>query len=190
MKHVCVLTLMLVCAGVVTASCGKKVPPIASATPPPPPAPAAPPPPPPLPPETKPVPPAAAKLSEEEIFARKTLDQLNSERPLGDAFFDFDASLIREDARPVLQKNAEWLRRWNSTRIAIEGHCDARGTSEYNLALGEQRASAVKEYLVSLGVTADRLVAVSKGEEAPVCLEENEGCWQQNRRGHHIITTK
>ncbi|MBI2828449.1 MAG: OmpA family protein [Acidobacteria bacterium] len=129
-------------------------------------------------------------MTEEEIFARKTLDELNAERPLGDAFFDFDQSLIREDARLVLQKNAEWLRRWTSTRITIEGHCDARGTGEYNLALGERRANAVKEYLASLGLAADRVLVVSKGEESPVCFEEHEGCWQQNRRGHPIITAK
>jgi peptidoglycan-associated lipoprotein len=92
--------------------------------------------------------------------------------------------------RAILQANAEWLRRWPSTRVTIEGHCDSRGTSEYNLALGERRANAVREYLVSLGVAADRLVVVSKGEETPVCFEEHEGCWQQNRRGHPIITAK
>lgn len=115
---------------------------------------------------------------------------MNAERSLGDAFFDFDQSVIRDDARAILQTNADWLRRWTSTRITIEGHCDARGTSEYNLALGERRANAVKEYLVSLGVAGDRLLVVSKGEESPVCFEENESCWQQNRRGHPIITAK
>ena len=116
--------------------------------------------------------------------------ELNAERPLGDAFFDFDQWVIREDARAILQTNAEWLRRWTSTRITIEGHCDERGTSEYNLALGERRANAAKEYLVSLGVTPDRVLVVSKGEETPVCTEAHEACWQQNRRGHPIITAK
>jgi peptidoglycan-associated lipoprotein len=108
-------------------------------------------------------------LTEEELFARKTLDELNAERPLGDVFFDLDQYSIRDDARAVLQRNAEWMRRWTSTRITVEGHCDARGTNEYNLALGERRATAVKDYLVSLGVASDRVVALSRGEESPVC---------------------
>jgi peptidoglycan-associated lipoprotein len=129
-------------------------------------------------------------LTEEEIFAKKTLEQLNAERPLGDVFFDLDQASIRADARGVLQKNADWMKRWASTRITIEGHCDERGTAEYNLALGERRATAVKEYLVSLGVPADRIATVSKGKESPFCTESNESCWQQNRRGHFIITAK
>jgi peptidoglycan-associated lipoprotein len=110
--------------------------------------------------------------------------------PLSDVLFDYDQSVIRNDARPILQKNADWLRRWTSTRITIEGHCDSRGTNEYNLALGERRANAVREYLVNLGIPGDRLLAVSKGEEAPACTEESEACWQRNRRGHSIITAK
>ena len=90
----------------------------------------------------------------------------------------------------LLQKNAEWLKRWTSTRINVEGHCDERGSAEYNLALGERRANAVKDYLVSLGVPADRVVTVTKGREAPFCSESGEACWQQNRRGHFIITAK
>ncbi len=105
-------------------------------------------------------------------------------------FFDFDKSDIRDDARGPLQKNAEWLRRWGSTRILVEGHCDERGTNEYNIALGERRAAAVKAYLISLGIAADRIATVSKGEEQPFCTEHNETCWQQNRRGHFIITAK
>src|SRR5216117_148830 len=110
--------------------------------------------------------------------------------PLGDVFFDLDRSELRDDGRNVLQKNADWLRRWSSTRITIEGHCDERGTAEYNLGLGERRANAVKAHLVELGVTADRIVIVSKGKESPFCTEHNEACWQQNRRGHFIITGK
>jgi peptidoglycan-associated lipoprotein len=71
-----------------------------------------------------------------------------------------------------------------------EGHCDERGTAEYNLGLGERRANAVKDYLVSLGIGADRILVVSKGKESPFCNEGNESCWQQNRRGHFIITAK
>ena len=83
-----------------------------------------------------PAPPAPPALTEDEIFARKTLEQLNAERPLGDVFFDLDESTVRDDARAPLQKNAEWMKRWTSTRITVEGHCDERGSGEYNLALG------------------------------------------------------
>lgn len=147
-------------------------------------------PPPPPPPPPAPAPTAPAPLTEDQLFAQKSLEQLNKEQPLGDVFFDYDQSSIRQDALPALQRNAEWLRRWTSTRITIEGHCDSRGSSEYNLALGSRRASAVQEYLVSLGVPANRITVVSKGKEQPFCSAETEACWQQNRRGHFIITAK
>ena len=172
------------------AACSKKTPAIA----PPPPeitypaAPASPPPPPPAP--APPPAATAAPLTEEQIFAQKSLDQLNAERPLGDVFFRLDQATITDEGRSSLQKNAEWLKRWNSTRITVEGHCDERGTPEYNLALGERRANAVREYLESLGITRDRVSVVSKGKEAPFCNESNESCWAQNRRGHFVITAK
>jgi peptidoglycan-associated lipoprotein len=171
------------------ASCAKKAPEAPAPPPPPPAAPAAPPAPP-APPPPAPPPAAPRALSEEEIFAGKSLDQLNQERPLGDVYFDLDESTIREDARGPLQKNAEWMKRWSSTRVTVEGHADERGSSEYNLALGERRASSVREYLVSLGVGADRISIVTKGKESPFCTESNESCWQQNRRGHFLITAK
>jgi peptidoglycan-associated lipoprotein len=115
---------------------------------------------------------------------------LNAERPLGDVYFDYDRSEIRADARSVLQTNADWLKRWSSTQIMLEGHADERGSSEYNLALGTRRAESAKEYLVSLGVMPNRITVVSKGEEEPVCRDSAESCWQQNRRGHFIITGK
>jgi peptidoglycan-associated lipoprotein len=124
------------------------------------------------------------------LFARKTLEQLNAERPLGDVFFDYDQSTIRDEGRGVLQKNAEWMKRWQGTRIAVEGHCDSRGSSEYNLALGSRRAAAVRDYLVSLGIPASRIEVISKGKEQPFCTQETEECWQQNRRGHFVITAK
>ena len=119
-----------------------------------------------------------------------TLDELNAKRPLGDVYFALDQVEITEEGRGHLQKNAEWLKRWGSTKILVEGHADSRGTNEYNLALAERRADAVRDYLVSLGIPADRLSIVSKGEEQPFCKEESESCWQQNRRGHFIITAK
>jgi len=124
------------------------------------------------------------------VFARKSLDDLNREMPLGDVFFDLDRSELRDDGRSVLQKNAEWLRRWSATRITIEGHCDERGTAEYNLALGERRGSAVREYLTGLGVPSSRILVISKGKETPFCTQSNEECWRQNRRGHFVITGK
>jgi peptidoglycan-associated lipoprotein len=175
---------------IAAAGCHKKVPAAAPAPPPPPP-PAAPrtPPPPPPPPAPAPAP-APRPLSEEEIFARKSVDQLNAEKPLDDVFFDLDQSTVRDDARPALQKDADWLKKWASVAVTIEGHGDSRGTAEYNLGLGNRRATSVREYLVSLGVPAGRLTVISKGEEQPFCHEENEACWQQNRRGHFIITSK
>jgi peptidoglycan-associated lipoprotein len=129
-------------------------------------------------------------LTEEQIFQKKTLDELNAEKPLGDVFFDYDKYDLKDEARGILQKDSDWLKKWTSTKITVEGHCDSRGTAEYNLALGERRANAAKDYLVSLGVPADRITVVSKGKEQPFCNEENESCWSQNRRGHFIITAK
>ena len=175
--------------GLAVAACGKKQ---AALTPPPPemPTTAVAPPAPPAPPGA---PNAAApprSLSEDEMFAQKTLAQLNNERPLGDVYFDLDNAAIKDEGRAALSTNANFLKRWPSTRINIEGHCDERGTAEYNLALGERRANAVKAHLVELGVPGDRIVIVSKGKEAPFCAEKGESCWQQNRRGHFIITAK
>jgi len=95
-----------------------------------------------------------------------------------------------DDQRTSLQKNADYLRRWPSVRVTLEGHADSRGTNEYNLALGERRGNAVKDYLVGLGIAAERMVVISKGEEEPLCREETEGCFARNRRGHFIITAK
>jgi hypothetical protein len=117
--------------------------------------------------------PAPRALSEEEIFARKSVDELNAERPLSDVFFDLDKSEIRDDARTSLQKDADWLKRWTSTQITLEGHCDSRGSAEYNLGLGSRRATAVKDYLVNLGVPTGRLTVVSKGKEQPFCHDES-----------------
>jgi peptidoglycan-associated lipoprotein len=134
--------------------------------------------------------PAPAPLTEDQLFARKSLDELNAERPLSDAFFDLDKADIRDDAKPVLQKDADWMKRWPSTVVTVEGHCDSRASAEYNLALGSRRAMAVKDYMASLGVQGNRVTVVSKGKEQPVCSDENEDCWQRNRRGHFLITAK
>jgi peptidoglycan-associated lipoprotein len=175
--------------GLGVAACGKKE---VALTPPPPVMPTAPtaPPAPPAPPAAPTAAPAPRTLSEDDIFSQKSLAQLNSEQPLGDVYFDLDNATIRDEGRAALSTNATWLKRWAGTRISIEGHCDERGTAEYNLGLGERRANAVKAYLVELGVPGDRVVIVSKGKEAPFCTESNEACWRQNRRGHFIITAK
>ena len=185
------LMVFAICAVVASsAACAKKAP-VAAPLPPAPPAPTtpAPPPPPPAPPPL-PTPPAPKPLTDDEIFARKSLSELNAEKPLQDVYFDYDKAVLRDEARAALQQNAEWLKRRVSTKVTVEGHCDARGTNEYNLALGDKRAAVVRGYLVSLGVAADRIMAVSKGEESPFCTEEVEGCLSQNRRGHFIISAK
>jgi peptidoglycan-associated lipoprotein len=115
---------------------------------------------------------------------------LNAEHPLGDVFFDYDQNVLRADARTVLQRDAAWLRKWSQTRITVEAHCDERGSAEYNLALGERRAAAARDYLMSLGVGPDRLVLRSVGKEAPFCHEQGEACWSQNRRDHVLIIAK
>jgi peptidoglycan-associated lipoprotein len=174
--------------GLTAAACKRPVPAPASAPAPPPAAPPPPPPPPPKP--APPPPPPPAPLTDDQIFAQKTVDQLNAERPLADVLFDYDSATLRDDGRAAASKNADYLKRWPSVRFTVEGHADTRGTAEYNLALGERRAAAVKTYLVSLGVPGDRIATVSKGKEQQVCTEETDECWQRNRRGFHIITAK
>jgi peptidoglycan-associated lipoprotein len=133
---------------------------------------------------------AAAPLTEAELFQRKSLSELNAERPLADAFFDYDQNTLRDDARQVLQQDAQWLAKWPQTMVRVDGHCDERGSAEYNLALGNRRAAAVRDYLASLGVRPDRIQMRSLGTEAPFCRESGESCWSQNRRGHFEITGK
>jgi peptidoglycan-associated lipoprotein len=124
-----------------------------------------------------PPPPAPAPPSLSELF----------DQNVKDAFFDFDKSDIREDARAALTRDAEFLRSYPQARISIEGHCDERGSTEYNLGLGQRRAEAAKNYLISLGVSADRMETVSWGKERPVCTEHAEDCWQRNRRAHFVL---
>jgi len=180
------LAIVTMCAGV---GCHAKPPataptrPTAPATVPP-----RPPAPPPPAPQAAPASPRA--LSDQDLFERKSLAQLNAEHPLGDAFFDYDQTTLRDDAQHALQQDAQWLANWPSTKIMVEGHCDERGSAEYNLALGDRRAEQVTSYLESLGVNSLRIVTRSVGKEAPFCSESGESCWSQNRRGHFIITAK
>lgn len=119
-----------------------------------------------------------------------SLDELNGTSPLAPVFFELDQSELRTDGQRALQSNADWMGQWGSTSVIVEGHCDERGTNEYNLALGERRAAAVRDYLVSLGIDPNRIATTSRGEESPFCTEADEGCWSQNRRGHFLVTAK
>jgi peptidoglycan-associated lipoprotein len=102
-------------------------------------------------------------------------------------FFDYDRSDIKPEGRQTLQRQAEWLKKYANVTITVEGHCDERGTREYNLALGERRASAVKKMLVALGVPANRVSTISYGKERPAVVGSNEAAWAQNRRGVSVI---
>jgi peptidoglycan-associated lipoprotein len=118
------------------------------------------------------------------------LATLNRKGYLADAYFDFDAAALRDDARGDLSKDSEWLKKFPSVQVLLEGHCDDRGTEAYNLALGERRAEAAREYLESMGVPESRIRTVSYGKERPFCSSDDEGCWQQNRRDHFVVTAK
>ena len=102
--------------------------------------------------------------------------------------FGYDQYNVEDNDRALLGRQAQWLARYPAVRVTVEGHCDERGTREYNLALGARRANAVKEYLVSQGVSAARVETVSYGKERPICTESNEACWTQNRRGVTVVT--
>jgi peptidoglycan-associated lipoprotein len=107
--------------------------------------------------------------------------------PLGDVFYDFDSATLSTEAQEQLKQDAAWLGSNSAKRALIEGHCDSRGTSEYNLALGERRSGTAKEYLVKLGVASSRLETVSYGEERPFDSAQNEEAWAKNRRAHFVV---
>jgi peptidoglycan-associated lipoprotein len=132
------------------------------------------------------VPPPAP--TEAEIFQRMSLAELNSQKPLEDVYFEYDKSDLSDAARASLQKDSDWMKKWTSTVVTIEGHADSRGTSEYNLALGERRATAVRDYLVSRGIAADRLTTVSYGEERPKYDNSREETRRLNRRAALVVT--
>jgi len=115
-----------------------------------------------------------------------TTDQELFNQNVKDVFFDYDSYDIRPDEQSVVQADAQFLKAHPSITFTIEGHCDERGSTEYNLALGDNRANAVKNALVQDGITADRIKTISYGKEKPFCTESNEQCWQQNRRGHFV----
>lgn len=130
--------------------------------------------------------PGTAGRQLEEIRAEQTA---SAAAGLRDVFFAYDSFAISEEGRQALARDAEWIRANPGAQLKIEGHCDERGTSAYNLVLGEKRAKSVRNYLVELGVGANRLGVVSYGKERPFCKEHAESCYSQNRRGHVVVKT-
>jgi peptidoglycan-associated lipoprotein len=178
------VTLLVLSAG----ACTKKTPPVARPIPPPPPpptavAPARPPAP------AEPVVVPAAPITEDKV-AVASLDEINRSSPLKPVFFGYNISDVSAEAQRVLDANAEVLKKNPTWVISIEGHCDERGTAEYNLALGERRAGAARTYLVSLGILGDRVSIVSYGKEFPFDPAHTEEAWAKNRRGHFVVTRK
>ena len=175
-------------ASVFLAACGGNKPPVAKPIPPPPP-------PadtsafsrPPGPPEPVPEP-VRVPVEPENPIKSGNLDEINRNSPLKPVFFDYDSAELSPAAKSALDENAGVLKKYGTWLLTIEGHCDERGTPEYNLALGERRAVAALTYLVALGVAADRLRTVSYGKEFPFDAGHDEGAWAKNRRAHFVIT--
>lgn len=130
-------------------------------------------------------------ITEKQLAKVKTDDIESSvielQKKIQDVYFDYDKYNIREDSKAVIKNLADLLVKNTAIKVVIEGHCDERGTNEYNLGLGDKRANAVKQYLLSLGVPSKRIETVSYGEEKPVCRESNEDCWSKNRRAHFVL---
>ena len=185
------LAILIVLMAVVIAACNKNKPPVARPMPPPDTTTAsaaetAPPPPP------KPVmePTLVPPMPAEDEIGSKSLDDLNRDSPLRPLFFALDSSDVSAEGQQVLQANAAVLKKYPNMTVTIEGHCDERGTAEYNLALGERRALAAKNYLVSLGISADKVKTVSYGKEFPFDPGHDDSAWANNRRAHFVITAK
>jgi peptidoglycan-associated lipoprotein len=181
-QPVLVAAISVLAIGIV--ACGGNKPPAAQPT-----RPAAPATPPPAPPPSAP----RDIAQQQDDYARlkgTAADEIDRMGLLADVHYDFDSAAIREADRAVLAKNAEVLKKFDFLKVTVEGHCDERGTVEYNLALGERRSKASYDYLVSLGVPAERLKTVSYGKEVPVCQESSEDCWARNRRAKFTVTGK
>ena len=184
-EMILVMTLLLF-----AGACAKKQPPSRQPAPPPSsstsaPAPVIPPAPPQRVEEALPVP----AVSEDSI-GNRSLEDLNRDSPFTPAFFGLDSSELDDAGRAVVAANADIMRKYPAWVITVEGHCDERGTAEYNLALGERRAVAVKTYMVALGISPDRLRTVSYGKEFPFDMGHTETAWSKNRRAHFVITSK
>ena len=191
MRHTqfAVVAVLVIALG--AGACGKKKPPVARPLPPPPsstttgntvPAPPTPVP------DTTPIPPEP-KITDDPLMAGN-LDEINKNSPFQPVFFRLDSFEIEGPAQQALSTNASILKKYPSWVITIEGHCDERGTAEYNLALGEKRALAARAYLLSLGVPADRLRTVSYGKEFPFDPGHDESAWSKNRRAHFVVTSR
>ena len=131
-----------------------------------------------------------AKIAEAEMKPETAAEVKAPELALKDVYFDFDQSVIREDSKKPLNENIEWLRKNPAAKVTIEGHCDERGSSEYNLALGDRRARATRDYLIAAGVEANRISSISFGKERPFVLGHDESAWQLNRRAHFAVSAK
>ena len=186
-----VLLLSCVALALFLAGCPKRPvttavsapPPAPAPTPPPVPTPVVPPPPPPVAPAPTPPQPVAPAPAPGPAPAR----EYTANAALADVHFDFDKAVIRSGDAKILDASAGWLKANREQLLLIEGHCDERGTNEYNLALGERRAKAAMSYLVSRGVEASRITLISYGKERPLCTEKAERCWAQNRRDHFLV---
>jgi peptidoglycan-associated lipoprotein len=186
------VVVMLV-AALLATSCGKKKPAVPKPAPPPATS-TAPPAVPPAPPaaptrvdDALPVPPQPIA---EDAVANRSLDDLNRESPLKPVFFGLDSADLDDAGRAAAMANADVLKKYSTWIVTIEGHCDERGTAEYNLALGERRSTAIKTYMTSLGISPDRIRTVSYGKEFPFNPGHTEDAWAQNRRGHFVITSR
>jgi peptidoglycan-associated lipoprotein len=186
------VVVMLV-AALLATSCGKKQPAVPKPAPPPATS-TAPPAVPPAPPaaptrvdDALPVPPQPIA---EDAVANRSLDDLNRESPLKPVFFGLDSADLDDVGRAAAMANADVLKKYPTWVVTIEGHCDERGTAEYNLALGERRSTAIKTYMTSLGISPDRIRTVSYGKEFPFNPGHTEDAWAQNRRGHFVITSR
>lgn len=188
------LAAMLITA-VTAAACGGKQAPVAAPTSPPPvtmpgAVPSSRPPDPPAPvPEPPPVIVSEPPIASDPLAGLDT-DEINRQSPLAPVFFAVDSDTVDAEGQKVLEANAAVLRKYPTWAITVEGHSDERGTAEYNLALGERRALAVKSYLLSLGIAADRIRTISYGKEFPFDPGQNEAAWAKNRRGHFVVTGK
>ena len=197
MKRVPVFTITLMLAAAV-AACGPKKP--APGGPAPTPFPTAgaaattPTPTPPPPPKQAPEPPLIVPpdpgITAGDPLTRAAIEDINKDSPLKPVFFAYDSDVLDDAARKTMAGNAEVMKKYGTWVITIEGHCDERGTAEYNLALGDRRAIAAKNYMVTLGIAADRLRTVSYGNEFPFDPAHEETAWSQNRRAHFMLTSK
>lgn len=137
---------------------------------------------------SKAIPTKPSQSSSLEALQKGTLGKGAVEGPLRDVNFDYDRYDLRPDMREILKSHAAWLKANPQVTVQVEGHCDDRGTNEYNLALGAKRAETVKRYFIDLGIPPSRLSTISYGEELPLCKEQDEACWAKNRRAHFAVS--